>query len=292
MAELLTVPEVRKSRSAPGRERRRNRRAAVCQEVRVRPVDSKDGDFEEVRSTLNASRAAIYFLTSLDRYCRGMRLRITSPYGPFAGSGSWEDTGEVVRVDHRADGRYGVAVMLSARSHLATSGGRSESSRKGKPEDREQRGALRYPFVAAAEVIDPRTGTRMSARTSDLSLQGCYLDMLNPFPVGATLRLRIHKGQQVFAAPVSVSSQFMGSGMGLVFQDITPEQRSLLVSWLRESANPSELAPEAPLGPQKTQQPAGTDHLLALQLIRTLLRKGLLSQAEVAELLGEPQPLL
>jgi hypothetical protein len=46
----------------------------------------------------------------------------------------------------------------------------------------ERREVPRYPFVASAEQIDVNTGTQLSARVSELSLKGCYLDTLNPFP--------------------------------------------------------------------------------------------------------------
>jgi hypothetical protein len=107
--------------SIPRRERRHNRRVALSLELRIRPLGFGDTPFEEVRTTLNVSRNAIYFLTSLNSYHKGMRLLITSAHGPYVGSGKWEDTGEVTRIEHRRDGRYGVAVLLTAPSRLALS---------------------------------------------------------------------------------------------------------------------------------------------------------------------------
>src|SRR5258707_13407496 len=90
-------------------ERRQTRRAGVSLQVRIRTADFNDGNFEEVKMTQNASRKAIYFLTQLDRYYKGMRVRVTSPYDPGAGAANLEQVGEVARVHRRADG-YGVAV--------------------------------------------------------------------------------------------------------------------------------------------------------------------------------------
>src|SRR5438034_10493733 len=96
MSGQLTAQELEAPQPASGRdhERRRNRRVGVSLQVCLRPLEFSDGSFEEVRTTLNASRSALYFFTKLDRYYKGMRLRITSPYGPFTGSGNWERSEE------------------------------------------------------------------------------------------------------------------------------------------------------------------------------------------------------
>jgi len=42
--------------------------------------------------------------------------------------------------------------------------------------------APRYPFIAEAEVTEISSDTRLGAKTSDLCIHGCFLDMLNPSP--------------------------------------------------------------------------------------------------------------
>src|SRR2546430_4416148 len=272
--------------SAGTEDRRRNRRVPVSRDVRVRPADSRDGDFEEFRTTQNVSRGALYFLTSLHRYYKGMRLWVAPAHGPSTGSDNWKDHGQVVRVDCRPDGQYGVAVVLSAPRHLATCGDLAQPPGKKNAEARERRDAHRHAFVAPAVVVDAQTGARISARTSDLSLRGCYVDTLNPFPVGTTLQLRIHKNKETLDAPASTASSHTGSGMGLLFGEMTPPQRSMLAGWLDESVAPSRSSPTASLPAEKTQQ---RDHLLAVKLIYSLVRKGVLSQSEAAVLLEDSQ---
>ena len=218
-----------------------------------------------------------------------MRLWVASAHGPSTGSDSWKDLGQVARVDCRPDGRYGVAVVLSAPSHLATSGDLAQPSGKKNTPARERRDAPRYPFVAPAVVVDARTGARISARTSDLSLRGCYVDTLNPFPLGTALRLQIHKGNQILDARARTTSSHTGSGMGLLFGEMTPEQRSMLAGWLDECAAPSRSSPTAPLQAEKTEHRDGRDHHLAVKLIHSLVRKGVLSQSEAAALLEDSQ---
>ncbi len=272
--------------SVPARERRGKRRVGVSLELRIRPLEFSDGNFEEVRTTLNASRSALYFCTQLDRYYRGMRLRITSPYGPFAGSGNWEDTGEVVRVHRRGDG-FGVAVLLSPSSYLAMPGAHAQGTRAESAGDAERRGDLRCSFIAPAELIDVRAGVRIQARTSDLSLKGCYIDTLNPFPVGTSVRLRIYQGNELLDVQANVSSQHPGSGMGLVFRDLAPAYRSILECWLCESLAPSAPPPMALPRAQKTAQPEARDDSRIIRLVDALVRKGVLTHSEAVELLRE-----
>lgn len=64
--------------------------------------------------------------------------------------------------------------------------------------DSERRRAQRISFIAAAEVIDAASSAKFSARTSDLSRVGCYID--NPFSVGTSLLVRITKENDQFEA--------------------------------------------------------------------------------------------
>jgi cytoskeletal protein CcmA (bactofilin family) len=71
-------------------------------------------------------------------------------------------------------------------------------------------------------------------RTSDLSLSGCYVDTLNPFPTGAILHLWIHKENESLQADTIVRTQHLGSGMGLAFTDLLTEGASTVRRWLFE----------------------------------------------------------
>src|SRR5207245_8261207 len=91
---------------------------------------------------------------------------------------------------------------------------------------RTPRSVPRYRFVATAVVTELSSGTRLPARTSELSINGCYIDTLNPFPDAALVRLRIIKDDRVFETPGRVLYCHPGFGMGIVFIDSTPDQRS------------------------------------------------------------------
>lgn len=97
-----------------------------------------------------------------------------------------------------------------------------------------QRAFKRYAFVASAEVTETVSGSRLSARTSEVSLGGCYIDSLNPFPTGTLVQLQILRDQGVFETEAKVVYCDPVFGMGLAFAGIKPEQRLLLEAWLAE----------------------------------------------------------
>ncbi len=101
---------------------------------------------------------------------------------------------------------------------------------------RTPRSVPRYRFIATVVVTEPSSGTRLPAKTSELSINGCYIDTLNPFPEATLVRLRIIKDDGVFETPGRVLYCHPGFGMGIVFIDSTPDQRALLEGWLAELA--------------------------------------------------------
>jgi hypothetical protein len=61
-------------------EHRRSRRVRMKQALRVRPLDPKDGSFEELGTTKDFSQGGVYFVTQREVYYEGMRLSVTVPY--------------------------------------------------------------------------------------------------------------------------------------------------------------------------------------------------------------------
>ena len=268
------------------------RRAGVSLQVRIRTADFNDGTFEEVKMTQNASRKALYFITQLDRYYKGMRVRVTSPYDAGAGAANFEQVGEVARVHRRADG-YGVAVaILSGLQSTNTRSGNSGAvAQPANPQAaaastaaNDRRCATRSSFIAPVEMVEMRTGSRIYARTSDLSPQGCYIDTLNPLPVGAAVRLQIQRAGLVLDVLANVSSRHVGSGMGLVFGEIAGAQQAILESWLSELGLPPRAVFEKPFPAENPTLSPGND--CATRLVHVLLRKGALSQSEAREILS------
>jgi hypothetical protein len=97
-----------------------------------------------------------------------------------------------------------------------------------------QRSVRRCALVASAEVTELGSGAKLSARTSELALGGCYVDTLNPFPAGSLVQLRILRDNGVFETKAKVVYSDRRFGMGLAFTEMTLNQRSLLEGWLAE----------------------------------------------------------
>ena len=98
-----------------------------------------------------------------------------------------------------------------------------------------QRSVRRCPFVASAEVIDISSDTRITARTSELGIGGCYIETLSPLPEGALVKLRIMRDQGVFESKATVVYSHPNSGMGLAFAKPLPQaERAILEDWLAE----------------------------------------------------------
>lgn len=91
----------------------------------------------------------------------------------------------------------------------------------------------RIAFIAAVEVTEIATGTRLSARTSDLSRSGCYIDTLNPTPSKTVVRLRIsYKGEEL-EIPGRIVYVSPGLGMGVRFdEELSAPQQHVLTRWL------------------------------------------------------------
>ena len=98
--------------------------------------------------------------------------------------------------------------------------------------DHDRRQSERFPFIASAEVLSEKAGTRLSARVSDISSTGCYVDTINPLVEGTPVRVKILTETKVFEAPATVVYSHPHLGMGLVFGEVQPNSRGVLEDWL------------------------------------------------------------
>jgi hypothetical protein len=261
-----------KTASQNRQERRRQRRAGVKVLVRLRPADGKDEKFEEILGTRNASRANLYVVSASRYYYKQMPLRVTFPFDSALDSASAsEETAEIVRLDHLPDGRVGVAIRFQ--QPIATTSKKSDAP--GKPNG-ERRLAIRHTISAAAKLTDWESNTRLLARCSDLSVAGCYIDTMNPFPENSIVRLQLTNNQETFEVDAHVISRHVGMGMGLVFDGLGPEQMSVLADWLSKRAPTPVLGvePSSTTGELAAPEAAGlSDRELIAKLLRLLETK-------------------
>lgn len=268
-------------------ERRSQKRARIKLAARLGPADLVPGQCCEIIATVNASRQSLYFITDSETYHLGMRLRVTFPYDPAHDDlTASPDYGEVMRTERLPDNRVGVAVQLGKPAHptpraiVDTTNPAALNGAVG-----ERRATDRQPFSAEAVVIDLYGSMRVQSRCSDLSLEGCYVDTLNPFPPGTLVRVELSTLDKVFEAIALVNSSHAGMGMGLHFQDLTPDQTSVLAHWLS-----SEPAGRMWVGSSKSnpKQKESSDRILAINIIRDMIAKGIITKADISDIFFNP----
>ena len=109
----------------------------------------------------------------------------------------------------------------------------SESAKRAKESGvRDRRYSIRHPFAAQADMLELKSGSRVSGVTSDLSLGGCFVCTRRTLDVGARVRGTLtHEGQQVKMFAV-VRVVRLRVGMGLEFLDIDPGSNATLLTWI------------------------------------------------------------
>jgi hypothetical protein len=153
----------------------------------------------------------------------------------------------------------------------------------------ERRSAPRQHFVAEAQIVEITSGVKLSARSCDLVIHGCYVDTIRPFPVGTLVRIRLKKGETIIEANGNVVYQLPGLGMGIAFHDLTPESHAALDKWLSHMPVPQEsletaLSPVDPNPPPVIRQKPTAEFV---ELIQLLIKKGILTRIEALGLLKE-----
>lgn len=115
----------------------------------------------------------------------------------------------------------------------------------------ERRSGPRYQFIAEAEVVEINSGMKLKAKTGDISIGGCFLDMINPSPEHTEVLLTIFWegtkliafGRVVFVVP--------NLGMGVSFTSVEPNQLATLQKWLAELSADRSAGLVAPARPDR-----------------------------------------
>lgn len=147
--------------------------------------------------------------------------------------------------------------------------------------------AERFSFSAVADVMDPATRTRITARVGDISQTGCYLDVINVFTATTKVILSIQHSGHKLETTGRVAYSLPGMGMGVAFNDLSPEAKAILDQWI--SGLKSGLAPEPETMETRhaPQEYARVDRQVLGRLIDVMMRKNLLSHDEATGLLNE-----
>jgi hypothetical protein len=155
--------------------------------------------------------------------------------------------------------------------------------------DADRRETERHMFTAGADVRELSSGARFSTRTTDLGPGGCFVDTSNPFPVGSKLQLNLHKGKSSFETFGTVVYSQHGLGMGVAFDGLDDPQRTALVEWLTGATGERVVVHDSVQVPKRAsdfQRRAESPALV--RLVRLLIGKGLLTEAEGSSVLHDP----
>jgi hypothetical protein len=99
----------------------------------------------------------------------------------------------------------------------------------------DRRRTPRYPFIADAEIMHKSSGASMFARTTDISLYGCFLDMAQPLPNGSQIAIKIFTGGDFLEAQASVVYSQPNLGVGVAFWEVKPHFLPTLKKWLQKA---------------------------------------------------------
>jgi PilZ domain len=156
----------------------------------------------------------------------------------------------------------------------------------------ERRIAERHMFTASAEVVELVSGARFCTRTTDLGPGGCFVDTTVPFPVGSKLRIALQKGKNTFQTCGTVVYSQVGLGMGIAFEDHDAEQRLALAEWLADITGDRQIVQEIARTTQAVAASVGhhrgAEWTSLVRLVRLMIGKGILTEAEGTSVLHEP----
>jgi hypothetical protein len=98
--------------------------------------------------------------------------------------------------------------------------------------EQDRRRNPRYPFVGSIEMREGTSEDKRIAHVKELSLNGCYVDTQSPYPLGASLAIKLFTETEFFEAQASVIYSHADQGMGLMFRETKPYYLMVLRKWL------------------------------------------------------------
>jgi hypothetical protein len=98
----------------------------------------------------------------------------------------------------------------------------------------ERRGSARRKVRVPVEIYTEGSAAPLRGATSDLSLSGCYIESIFPFPVGTRLDLKLQLEGTLLAAGTVVTSDPQ-VGNGIHFSRMLPEDIEELRTFLENA---------------------------------------------------------
>jgi hypothetical protein len=106
----------------------------------------------------------------------------------------------------------------------------------------ERRRHPRYKVPVALELKEFTGSSQLQARCMDISLGGCYVETLLPFPLETVLNAGLWVEGERIGVTAVVRTSDGNVGMGIEFVNLTSHQQSRLEQFLLSSQSPAPLA--------------------------------------------------
>ncbi len=97
----------------------------------------------------------------------------------------------------------------------------------------DRRAHPRYVFFAECDLTDRSSGSRYEARITEISLGGCFVDLLVPLAQGTDLHIRITKEDRTFEAEARAVYTYPSMGNGIAFISVSPQSQQVLDGWIQ-----------------------------------------------------------
>jgi hypothetical protein len=92
----------------------------------------------------------------------------------------------------------------------------------------ERRAAPRYPCRGSISIRQPEVSGSVSAAVTDISLSGCYVELMETYPVGTRLSSLLNAESISIRFTAEVRTSHPGVGMGVQFDEMSEGDRASL----------------------------------------------------------------
>jgi hypothetical protein len=104
----------------------------------------------------------------------------------------------------------------------------SESAEEAPRERRERRRTLRHSCCGSITMQEEGAASYIATGISDISLTGCYVELLATLPIGTSLSILLRVDGVTLRGTAEVRTSHPGVGMGLEFQEMGAADKAAL----------------------------------------------------------------
>lgn len=133
------------------------------------------------------------------------------------------------QITDRAQGDEDVPTCL----HREGDDGAAKSEASPPPGFKERRRSVRFQCSGTVEIQADGSDVHLAGNLTDISLHGCYVEMLTTFPTDTLVMLKIEARGVRFQTHAKVRATYPFVGMGMCFAEIEPGQQMQLSQLLR-----------------------------------------------------------